>query len=265
MKRQPFIGITGISSEKEVEWLFEIQKLLEECRNHTINTGVLISEETFNGNPSKIQRYPEIEIAYQILKLLSSSFRTVIHYNSRSERPLHEQVQELFERGDIYAKGICHYMQLNIAKPDHAELTKINKNFPELQTIIQVPLWLEKYRSPEVLSEFIREYSSCVSYFILDPSGGRGTEMEEEHKHLFQYLAEKAFSPEIFVFAGGLSGKNVFSTISQIQTTFPQKIFSIDAEGKLRGGKYEGKKVGDQINPQKVKDYLSEAIRGLSM
>jgi hypothetical protein len=264
MKQKPFIGITGVSSIIESEWLLDMAKVFSDYRMHTINTGILISEETFKGNPPKIQRYPEIDIAYKILYTLSSSFQTAIHYNSRSERPIHEQIQALFEKNYLYEKRICRYVQLNIGKPNHTELTKIKTKFPELQLIIQVPLWLEEYRNPQKISDFIREYSSCVSFFILDPSGGRGKEMGKEHEHIFQYLAEQEFSAENFVFAGGLSGKNLFSTISKIKRTFPHKNFSIDAEGKLRGGKHQGKKVGDQINPQKVKDYLTEATRVFS-
>lgn len=60
------------------------------------------------------------------------------------------------------------------------------------------------------------------------------------------------------VFAGGLCGENVVKVCEQIFDAV-QKAFSIDAEGKLRGGKFEGRRIGDKMNPDKVSHFLIEA------
>ena len=41
-------------------------------------------------------------------------------------------------------------------------------------------------------------------------------------------------------------------------------LFSVDAEGKSRAGCCDDAKVGDRLNPEKVRDYLFEAATAIA-
>jgi len=228
--------------------------------HHTVNAGVLISSDTLAGKSAKARRYPDVDLAYSLIKELAQSYQAVIHYNSNSDRPLDEQIIRIFERDDIYSEGICRSTQLNIKKPDHSALRRVMAALPDLKIILQVPLWSDQFGEPQAVAEFIEQYSSCASYFILDPSGGHGTGISDVHHRIFEHIAARGLSLRQLVFAGGLCGDNVASTISRLRGVFGDNKFSIDAEGKLRGGKYAGNRVGDWLNPDKVRSYLFEAM-----
>jgi len=265
MITHPFIGITGISTGNEVESLLQIRSSGLECHSHAINTGILISEDTFNGVPSTINRYPEVRTSYQIIEALSSAYTPVIHYNTGNTDTISRQVENIFLKENIYKDNICRMIQLNIGNPELVQIMKIKDKFPDLIIILQVPLWIEEYRNIDKLSEFLMKYTTFINHYILDPSGGRGTGITDDNIILFKDLHSKRIMTESFIFAGGLSGKNVYLYIKQLQEIFHHSNFSIDAEGKLRGGMYDGRKIGDRINPTKTADYLHEAIRGFSL
>jgi hypothetical protein len=264
---KPFIGITGVSNLDEVNWLFQIPKFFPEDflvnTIHTINFGVLISDNTLKGLESQNTLYPPIDLARKILNNLKSSFTSVVHFSSKNNLFLQESVYHLFETLHFYEHNICKTIQFNVLNPAISDLKSISTEFPELNMILQIPLWLEPYQNVNQVIEFIHRYEPYAAYYILDTSAGRGVGFEHDQKILdiFKGIAKSCFLPNRFVFAGGLSHGNVFRIIRKLMDIFQSNSFSIDSQRKLRGGKVLGHKIGNLLNEIKVIQYLTESYR----
>ena len=64
--------------------------------------------------------------------------------------------------------------------------------------------------------------------------------------------------------AGGLTGETVHPVIALAAEVLGRRDFSVDTEGKVRGGTCQGRRVGDTVNPDKVLGYLQSTIAAFS-
>ncbi|GEM_PF-5111892 len=258
MKNECFVGITGISTLNEVSEIINLLKIYQHIERK-FNIGILLSSKILFDEVEPLKRFPKIEIFYSLLQKISESqiYNSIIHYNSQHSLSLFSQIEKIFAFQDIYQRNICRKIQLNIKNPDVIELQKVKNKYSDMKIILQIPLWKEEFKHFEILKHFISQYFDFCDYFLCDFSGGRGREMNFDYLEVIKNL--KIESKKL-VFAGGLNASNVEKTIFAIKNALKTSEFSIDAEGKLRGGTFLGKKVGDNINFAKVKEYLEKSI-----
>ena len=221
--------------------------------------GTTPGDVTLAGGPPPMPRYPALTEIAPILATVRAFARPVLHFNTRSTTPVDAQLAELLERTAYFPSGLCRRVQLNVAAPPVAALERARRLHPGLELVLQVPLWRADLRRSADLCDFVLPYAGLVDYVLLDPSGGRGAGADEA------LLAEIRLASEVLagafglVLAGGLGGENAAGEIARFRAALGSIPFSIDAEGRLRGGKAEGRRVGDRVNVAKVRDYLLAA------
>ena len=262
-KSNHYIGITGVADKTELASLVESCADISVPKGYHVAVGVLLSDHTFHGGEPRIARYPKMPTAFEILASIPAPWKPIIHYNSTSTAPLSEQVAELFEHEALYARGTCRAIQLNVKSPCPGELQSIRRLFPELHIVLQVPMWREDLATTEGLGAFIDPYVETATHLLFDPSGGRGAELEDERIRLITSVLPQIPDNVGIAVAGGFSKDNVSARCAQVHALL-RLPFSIDAEGKLRGGRCDGSKVGDRMNPEKVQNYLFEAATAIA-
>lgn len=214
------------------------------------------------GVSSRLSGFPQCRRHLILLEMIPSSWTSIIHYSTRSSEPLSSQLRAVFHHRSIYDRGVCRAVQLNVKDPQPDELTRLRGEFPELDIVVQVPLWRPDLENPENMIGFAKPYTDIDAHLLFDPSGGRGKSPDSRKLQMISEAAAALPLRTRIVFAGGLSGDNVAEVCGQIYE-FTRRPFSIDAEGKLRGGRYKGQKIGDKMNPDKVFHYMDEASREL--
>jgi hypothetical protein len=260
----PYIGITGFSSITEAHQFESIARAVAVPPEYELSPGVLVSRHTLFGGVSGSGRYPDIEMAGTLLLRLGKEFTTAVHFNSRDCEDLEGEIAALLAAADVYASGACRRIQLNITNPDKEALARLRDRFKNLQLILQIPLSIPQLETVESLTEYFCRYLGLADCVLLDSSGGRGTVLSDE---LLENVAKAtaAVEGEYSVgIAGGLSGETVASRIGAAKRVLGSIPLSIDAESKLRGGRYEGVRVGDALNPKRVAHYIREAVKTLS-
>lgn len=263
---RPYVGITGFATAPEVEALRRLPEALhlhERVDGYELAVGVLVSNVTLAGGPAPMPRYPELASIAPILADLRTIARPVLHYNSRSDAPLDVQLADLLARTDCFDADVCRRVQLNVATPAVGALEAARRAHPGLELVLQVPLWREDLRRATELLRFVSPYAGVVDYVLLDPSGGRGAGADDA---LIGAIAEASGAlAERFgiVLAGGLGPANTEAELNRFRRALGEVPFSVDAEGKLRGGAADGKRVGDRLNATKMGEYLRAAAISL--
>lgn len=257
-----FIGFTGATTKEE---LTEIKKLISGLAvppNYQLNAGILFSDHTIYGVQKK-SMFPAKDTAYELLKLAHSfGWEPAIHFNTNNPLPLSKQVEGIFEYETIYENSVCQTIQLNKSWPDLTEIEKICQRYEKLKIIFQVNMWDEL---PRELWLKIGDYLPYIERVLFDASGGRGKYENTEAfllkvKNIVQHYKLNA---EKVVLAGGLGPDNVaeFYQLAASGLGFPN--LSLDAQGRLRGRLYKGRKVGDKLNPQKVYDFINATLKAM--
>jgi len=198
-----------------------------------------------------------------VLKRLGEGFTTAVHYNSRNCDDLEGEIAELLAVDGMYASGACCRAQLNIANPDEEALARLRNRFQDLELILQIPLSIPELETIASLTKYLSRYGGLVDHVLLDPSGGRGTELSDELLETAAQALTVADGDYHVGIAGGLCGENLASRIGSARQELGSMPLSIDAETKLRGGRFEDVRVGDVLNPERVANYLREAVRVL--
>lgn len=257
-----YMGITGISDRAELMAVVERCGSLSLPTGYFLNIGILLSHQTFSGCEPRIGKYPQKHEAYELLKSIPPSWKAIIHYNTNVEISLSEQVSAILSHKSVYDNNICRAIQLNVKSPNQLELKRIRSMFPDLSIVLQVPLWRDDLASLESMLRFLLPYADTATHFLFDPSGGRGTGLSSDCLQLISAASHKFPEHIGIAVAGGLCGDNVYEFCKRL-FDFIGCRFSFDAEGKLRGGKLDGVKVGDKLNPDKVADYVANGLRAI--
>jgi hypothetical protein len=228
---------------------------------YDICAGVLITTGTLRGEAPPSARYPDFPTSIDLLRQLSETCVTSVHYCAREANTLQEDLERILTTRGLYDSGICRRIQLNVVSPPPLELVRLRSNFKHLEFILQLRLWGPDVSEAQKIAEYCTRYSEIAHYFLFDPSGGRGASMSSRSLEQTKEALDLIDRTEGIVIAGGLNGENVVNRVAQARRVFGQSPLSVDAEGRLRGGRYNGEKVGDRINPTRVESYLAEAIR----
>ncbi len=258
MNGKPYVGVTGPTKVEEVEAIvggfdnsnYSMTSL------HIPMIGFLASYKTLNREPTQNRRYPKITELSELINVAHKKTFTMIHYNSREQQTLAEQLEKLFD--GIYQDNLCRAVQLNIVYPDLYQLEVIKKRMPDLQIVFQASRRVLEENSLETISQKIKKYESFIDYVLIDPSGGKGKEFDlEKSVQVYGELKEKIPKATIG-FAGGFIGENVIPRVTTLMKTIHNSDFCIDAEGGLRD-KISDVYGDDLFNAKKVGKYIGAA------
>lgn len=259
MKPKPYVGITGPINEAETTFIcdeFHRAGYTTESP-HIPMLGFLVSNKTLNGQNTSNRRYPKFQILSSMLEK-SEDVLTMVHYNSRETRTLDEQISRLFRQDEIYDRELCQALQLNIPWPEPGQIKNIKEEFPDMKIVFQVSKGIIREKTPREIADGMNAYGQCISYYLIDPSGGEGKMFDIESSNAI-YSEIKNSCPHLTPgFAGGLSGNNAIPVINELKEKTGTYGFSIDAEGGLRD-KITSEYGDDILNRIKVRFYLSAA------
>jgi hypothetical protein len=175
MIAQPYIGITGITSDEDVDTISECCKIVATTvRTHRVMAGVLVSAKTLHGEPTTNRRYPTIDRVEALL--LNSRYAyawPVVHYNTRAVGDsLGNELRELVNRCPSM-RGL----QLNIVRPTPSVVYAFAFDHPHVEVIVQMNR--AAFGDPPVPADAIlyaRDYPNA-SHALLDLSGGCGADI----------------------------------------------------------------------------------------
>jgi len=166
--------------------------------------------------------------------------------NSLSEQitQLLENIYEKYEKNQpVFQLGV----QINVSWPEPEDIKEIKINHPKLKTILQV----SNFSS---LEERIKGY--YVDYILIDTSRGEGVDFDIDEA-IRIYNTIKKNNSALIGFAGGFSPENVRERVYFLKEKLDTRDFSIDAEGRLRTGKY--------LDSNKAEKYLKEAMKSFQI
>lgn len=257
---RPYVGITGPVTVDEVKAITqEFGKAgYRMLSDHWPMIGFLVSLKTLSRQPTSNRRYPSIDALPGLLAQAADTF-TMIHYNSREQQTLVEQVHSVFK--GIYGQ-LCSAVQLNIPWPDTKQVSAIKNEFPGMDIVFQASHAAMEGMTPAEIVKKILKYGSSINYVLIDPSGGRGLEFNiESSARLYKELFNKTTGLTAG-FAGGFTGANVADRVNEIKARIDSEFFCIDAEGGLRD-KITDTYGDDVLNMKKVRAYLTAASQVL--
>ena len=247
---QPYIGITGFMSKQEVE---AVLALMPEGGRHKLMVGVLASSKTLRNVANKWpNRYPKTDKIGNIFVDHPAALN-LIHFNYKKDLGgiLFRELETLMH----LAAPNVHGFQLNIAWPNIEQLEQFRALYPDAVIVLQIGgrAFAKANNDPEMLARLAKVYDKYVNYFLLDPSGGFGIELDTDE--LQQYIDSLRFSrlKAGLGVAGGLSARTM-DLIYPIHRVCSN--ICIDAEGRLRDEE-------DQLDLEKAGAYLREALRVL--
>lgn len=251
MPTTPYVGITGFTARKEVEYLLT---LLPKNLKRKIMVGVLCSFKSLRGIPLKPlwqKRFVQPEKIEDVF-LEDSRLLNLVHY-STSEGKEDSILDDMIEIHNLAGPNF-HGFQLNIAWPEIYQLEKyrltVGKNY---RVVLQIgEKAMEKIGwNHEELAERVSDYKNLITDILFDLSGGQGKVFESK-KALSFILAILEKNPEIGIgVAGGLGPDTIDEFVRPIAEKIPY--LSIDAEGRLRNSENE-------LDFNLVKRYLEKSF-----
>lgn len=258
MAAKAYVGITGPVN---------VQETRDICREfskagYTLETshipmlGFLVSYKTLNGQATLNRRYPPVSTLSELLQTTEGKVLTMVHCNSKEMDSLSNQVAQIFR--EVYEKGLCRAIQLNLVWPDLSQVAKIKEQHPKMQIVFQASHTAMDGKTPTQIATGIKTYGNLISYVLIDPSGGRGIPFDlESSVAIYSELREQC--PDLTIgFAGGFTGENVAPRLKDLIQQIGEINFCIDAEGGLRD-KITSAYGDDLLNLKKVREYLQSA------
>jgi hypothetical protein len=265
MAKQPYAGITGFMTYKEV---FEVGQLIPrfspDANDVLWAVGMLMSSKTLRGIQNKYpKKYPLRENLGQIFSDHEAAMN-IIHYNTDTpDNLLYELLAMVgmywdgaLKGGGLINKSILHGFQLNVTWPAVETITDFKRlstgsDYKSFKIILQVGARAlqQVEHSPLMLGERLKLYDGIVDYVLLDPSGGLGKPMDVEAMHRYVHGIKAADLDIGIGIAGGLCQESLPS-IGSLLEEFPD--LSIDAEGRLRDET-------DNLDIDKARAYLQLA------
>ncbi len=262
MKPAPYIGITGPVTIDETRAICDEFSRADYTMNsaHVPMLGFLVSYKTLNGQTTNNRRYPSPDALSTFLRLSENKVLPMIHYYSKKTNTLSKQVTKLFD--GLYETGLCDAIQLNIVWPSIKQVSKIKEQHPDMKIVFQASQKAMAGQTPSKMAKGVKAYGDALSYVLIDPSGGRGLPFDIDSS-IAVYSELINSCPDLCIgFAGGFTGENVTSQLTQIIDKIGVSDFCIDAEGGLRD-KLSSEYGDDLLNLQKVKHYLQSTSKVL--
>jgi phosphoribosylanthranilate isomerase len=251
-----YIGMTGITEEKQ---LFGIDSIFRNGKfpnqNHDIMIGILISPRNLDKTWFS-SRYPNIWEIKNILQSLYKKekykdFFNTLHIDEKANSNWEYCLELLINKIGIIPKGI----QVNVKHPKVKDIKRLSERFPETQIIFQY--------SGDFLNKDIKEamkdlsvYTKYIDYVLIDPSRGRGLELNSNLalKHFIQI--KKDFNHLNVALAGGFNHKNIRDYVKAFKASLDSFDFSLDIESGVRDN-------DDKLDLIKFESYIQNLSKEL--
>lgn len=253
----PYIWVTWPTTVEEVDW---VCKIFEENGfkmdwDHLPMVGILVSEKTFNWQPTENRRYPKFEDVPSLMSTTKGRVLSMIHYNWPNNTTLSNQVEKVFE--ELYNSNLCRAIQLNIVWPNIEEVTKIKKQFPEMKIVLQLSRKAMENLNNSEIAKKVNEYWRNIDYVLIDPSGWEWIEFDVlKSKELYWWLVHTCADVAI-IFAWWLEWLNIMEKAWWIIESLWTKNVWFDTEARVRD-KLSDKYWDDILNLEKVEYYVRE-------
>ncbi len=180
----PYIGITGIVTQDDVETVKEcVRTLQDHCPTmftgeptHRFMAGVLVSYKTLTGQPTTNRRYPpRTEVETLLSQCLAAGAFPVIHFNTHAKgADLAREMEQLCE-----AFPSMRGLQLNLVCPDPEVVRSFTSDpMRRVEVILQINhTSLVKTAKPPAKIGHPCDYAmgyTGISHALIDASGGNG-------------------------------------------------------------------------------------------
>jgi hypothetical protein len=265
---QPYIGITGFVSDDDILCAAECAETVRAVvPSHRLMAGVLVSWRGLAGIQHTSRRYPRIETVDGILrKLLHAGCWPVVHYNtSNNGAEMRRELERLAEK-----LPAMFGLQLNVVRPDPAEVASFAAQHPEVEVILQVNT-SSLGVGPAAISpgEYIARYDG-IRHALLDASGGTGKRIVPEGvaatiRSTFDVAVDRGVR---LGFAGGL-GPDCGTALAHVRRELEYfhiglEQLSVDAESGVRSPAaaslaIPGEKHQDDLDRAKAREYTLDA------
>ncbi len=233
--RKPYISVTGITNRAEANAIaLAFQSNLHPDSSHQGALGYRLSSQTLDTLPES-SLYADFREP-QTLFPDSTSILNVIHYNTRNQSTLAEQVVQIFKKGGIYSDNLCRAIQLNIKWPQVNQLDEIKSALPDLQIVLSITPTILKRETREQISDNVGKRAGFVDFIIIDPSGNKGITFTPGWLAPYFRLLKNDFPDKQIILAGGFNDKEVALRLAELDLALKTKDFGIDAESGLKDG-----------------------------
>lgn len=226
-KAIPYIGITGFKEVHE-SISFGMLPVVEEIRGSGwgVMFGVVCTDNRLANPAVGGSHSPSLDGLPGVLEAMPNSVMPAIHYFTHNRDDVGMEVKEVLRFRDMYERGICRTIQINMEWPDPGVLEMIKGNFPDLNIILQMP------KSTLENPYNAGYYDGLVDYCIIDPSGGKGKGIKDSEIGLLSRL--RCCLPDARAgVAGGLSGDDVGEMMRKAYHEVREPV-CVDAEDRLR-------------------------------
>lgn len=261
VKETPYIGVTGITSLSEavhIDKLFGDQGLGNPDNKYLGMAGYLVSLRSVTGELILNPRYPKIDCLPDMLKTTAAHSLNAIHYYSPEPQTLYNQLSLLFDYLSS-TNSPTRLLQLNMAWPSPADMQRIKVKLPDIKLVLQLdPKILGK--NYEQNRRRLLNYSGIANYVLLDPSGGKGKEIEPLKLVDDLHLIKECLPETTLIFAGGLTDTNITSKAKEIREETGEASFGVDAESGLRVPGQDS----SRLDIEKVDGYVKGAYFSLT-
>lgn len=232
MKKQPYVGVSGITREKEAEWALDALPMES---SHDLMVGILASWKSIRShklNKKLRSQFPNLKKIKNLVRYEPGTLN-LVHYCPEKKR-MNDIVGDLYKLYWQSDEGLNGF-QINLLWPDVEIYKEIRREFgPGIRLVQQVPPGLLDTMTPIELCNKLSCYDGLIDEILLDPSAGTGCNLDL--KKIKKYIREiKRSSLDIIGAAGGL-GPDSTGSIEELAGEFPD--LSIDAQSNLRA---EGK------------------------
>lgn len=254
----PYIGITGLTEEQQVEELVSYAEEIgiQDSDSHDLMIGFLASDEVlYNGKEAGDDRYVYRDRLPRLMRLCGDDVFPTIHYNTDNREELVPEVRYITRIANLYEEAVGA-VQMNMAWPLVQAIEELDETRPDLGVILSVSQYTAGDMPVDELAATVAEEYPDVEYALIDPSWGKGEEMNVERSvETYRRMREEGFDG-VIGFAGGLSGENVEDVVGRLVEETGTTDFAIDAQGNLRTG--DGGKESE-LDMEKAKRYLDGA------
>ncbi|MBI2063867.1 MAG: hypothetical protein HYT65_02650 [Candidatus Yanofskybacteria bacterium] len=266
---KPYIGVVGVKNIKEA---FQVADMLREAMSgrpdtHLAQVGVQVTTRTLHGEITESRRNPIVSEIPEIFKAavsIKANVFPVVHFTTREHEKIPQFVDKILQLSNGYLAQHDFGLQLNGAfgKIAPEALASIRSKYPRLKLILQLHRKVLDTMPITDIVTHLKEMETLIDYVLIDPSGGRGEEMDVSAG---AFLAKQIINqtPIAVGFAGGLRGDNVAKIVGELRNKLGMNNFSIDAEGGLRDKVGEGYG-NDDFNIKKAQKYFINAVQAFS-
>lgn len=253
----PYIGITDFMNREQVEAMLAVFGAhLTGGRRRRLHVGVMMSQKTLNGLPTKwADAYPPKEAIADIFSARDPLLMRCLHYADYTAVDFWHNLSKALYWG---GRGM-DALQLDMVWPAPDTIAGVicdAKRSASLEVILQINAvaMAQVGDYPRRVVERLRAYEGVIDHVLLDKSMGRGVPLSTTELLPFIRAIANAFPGLGLTVAGGL-GPYTMGSIAPIVREFPH--VSIDAQGRLRPS-------GDAHDPvdwRLAEQYLVEALQ----